>query len=258
MAENSTTTIVMVLVFVVILCSSCSSGVTVAANEFPSFGGSFLDFLRGDWYTNIFGEKKDTTVTSNSSDPGGSTVSGNNDDDGDDKKDYKNNCMYLYKDKDGKKYVTSKCTKDKETYKSSKLDGVSSIRVGKDLTVYLYDKKDKEKKYKGKNNNVYNLSGNWNNDTKKIVIQHEDYKSSGSSSKDKTKDKPKDTAVEQKSKCAPYPWGVSVPGHFTTHTRRQLQSDGTYKCPPHWKDTGCGWDDPGSQERQCAIKVPIV
>jgi hypothetical protein len=77
MAENSTTTIVMVLVFVVILCSSCSSGVTVAANEFPSFGGSFLDFLRGDWYTNIFGGGKDTTVTSNSSEPGGSTVTGN-------------------------------------------------------------------------------------------------------------------------------------------------------------------------------------
>jgi len=148
--------------------------VTVAANEFPSFGGSFLDFLRGDWYANIFGHP---TTPSGTNETGDGTVdvgNNNDDEDGDNKKEYKNNCVYLYKDKDGKKYLVSKCTSSSKTYKGSKLDGMSSIRVGKDLTVYLYDKKDKKKTYKGEKDKVYNLSGNWNNDTKKLVLKHKD------------------------------------------------------------------------------------
>jgi len=246
-----------------------SSGVVVAANESPSFGGSSLDFLRGDWYNKIFGKKSSTSPPQTSGDPEATKIeygndnedgSDDEDDDEDDDKDkdkkYKNHCVYLYRDKDGKKHVLSKCTEDKKTYKGSKLDGVSSIRVGKDLTVWVYDKKDNKKKYKGKKDKVYNLSGNWLNDTKKIVIQHDDYKGSKESSGDNSKG----TNYGEKSVCDPYPWGKSIPGYTTNYTRRVLQEDGTWKCPPHWTDTGCNWDDGedlDSRELQCAIKTPI-
>jgi hypothetical protein len=181
MAGDSTTTIVMVLVLVIILCSSCSSSVTVLANENPSFGGSFLDFLRGDWYNNIFGypvappgeyENEGEGV-----DAGGN--GGDNEDDGDkdndkDRSKPKDNCVYLYKNKNGKKYLISKCTSSTKTYKGSNVEEVSSIKVGKDLTVYVYDKDNKKKMYKGNKNKTYNLSSKWDNKTKKLVLKHKD------------------------------------------------------------------------------------
>ena len=189
MENNSSTTILIVVFIVFIVCCSSSSSLVVAANESPSFGGSALDFLRGEWYTNIFGgggsgggggggDEGGDESGGGGGGSGGSGDDGEDDNDkkGDKDKNYKNNCAYLYKDKDGKKYLISKCTDGEKTYKGSKLDGMSSIRVGKDLTVYVYDKNDKKKTYKGKKDKVYNLSGNWDNDTKKMVLRHKDVK----------------------------------------------------------------------------------
>jgi hypothetical protein len=192
MAKNSSTTIIIVVLIVFMVCCSSSSSLVVTANEFPTFGGSALDFLRGEWYTNIFGGGGSGGGGDGDGDGGGDGGGGgggggdgedDNDKDGDKNKKFKNNCAYLYKDKDGKKYLISKCTDGEKTYKGSKLDGMSSIRVGKELTVYLYDKNDKKKTYEGKKDKVYNLSGNWNNDTKKMVLRHEDHKDKDENSK---------------------------------------------------------------------------
>lgn len=183
MAENDSTMIILVVVVLVIICcSSCSSSLVVLANENPSFGGSALDFLRGDWYYTIFGYPTGSSGEYEGEVDTGGGGSGNNDDDndkdGDKDKKYKNNCVYLYKDKDGKKYLISKCTDEVKTYKGSKLDGMSSLRVGKDLKVYLYDKNNKKKAYEGKKDKVFNLSGKWNNDTRKIILRHKNTQTS--------------------------------------------------------------------------------
>jgi len=182
MAGDSTTTIVMVLVLVIILCSSCSSSVAVLANENPSFGGSFLDFLRGDWYNNIFGYPVAPPGEYENEGEGvdaGGNGSGDNEDDGDkdndkDRSKPKDNCVYLYKNKNGKKYLISKCTSSTKTYKGSNVEEVSSIKVGKDLTVYVYDKDNKKKMYKGNKNKTYNLPSKWNDNTRKLVLKHKD------------------------------------------------------------------------------------
>jgi hypothetical protein len=138
-----------------------------------------------NWLCDSLGENfgMDCTATpspSDSSTPDESSPPGPSDDK-DDKK-YKKHCVYLYEDKDGKKFLVSKCTKSSQTYKGSKLDGMSSLRVGEDLKVYVYDKNGKKKTYKGKKDKVYNLSGKWNNDTKKLVLKYKKSSSSSSSS----------------------------------------------------------------------------
>lgn len=182
---DSTTTIVMVLVLVIILCSSCSSSVTVLANENPSFGGSFLDFLRGDWYNNIFGYP--VAPPGEYENEGEGVDAGGNEDDGDkdndkDRSKPKDNCVYLYKNKNGKKYLISKCTSSTKTYNGSNVEEVSSIKVGKDLTVYVYDKDNKKKMYKGNKNKTYNLPSKWNDNTRKLVLKHKDGGSSSGGS----------------------------------------------------------------------------
>ena len=229
MAETDSMMIILVVVVLVIICcSSCSSSLTVLANENPSFGGGALDFLRGDWYHTILGyptAPSDEYEDEGEVDTGGGGGSGNNDEDndkdGDKDRTYKKNCVYMYKDKDGKKYITSKCTDEIKTYKGSKLDGMSSIRVGEDLKVYLYDKNSKKKTYKGKKDKVYNLSGKWNNDTRKIVLRHNDTLSS-----DWKKDKVRD-AVDKLTAVIEY--AESVKGQDTCTSKVCLYEHRDYK-----------------------------
>jgi hypothetical protein len=139
-----------------------------------------------NWLCDSLGENfgMDCTAAPGAPSPSGdsSSVPPSNSDDDSNDSNKKDHCVYLYEDKDGKKFLVSKCTKSSTTYKDSKLDTMSSLIVGKDIKVTVYDKDGKKKTYQGKKDKVYNLSGTWDNKTKKLVVNHTSSDSGGSSS----------------------------------------------------------------------------
>jgi hypothetical protein len=252
MAKDDTSKTIMIILIVIVVCCSSLSSLSVIANENPSFGGSALDFLRGEWYSNIFGGGGgggDDGGGDGGDDGGGGgddeedDEEEDNDKKGDKDKKFKNNCAYLYEDKDGKKYLMSKCTDGEKTYKGSKLDGMSSIRVGKDLTVFLYDKNDKKKTFKGKKDKIYNLSGNWNKDTRKMMIQHKDYKKDVNNSSHKSNNTQKNNTSEHTCEYLIRPSNaIDIPND--EWRKNKCDNDKTWKKIPNICDANCdGLDD---------------
>ena len=214
-------TMIMVMIMISLVCCCCfccmSSGLTAWANDGCDTSGTF-NFLVGDWYKTLMGGMKlfqcgtpnpDPTVTNpTNTNPTSNTNTGSDGNDGNDGKDkkdkkdkkkdkkdkkndkknktvYKDNCVYLYQDADGKKYLKTICvtrSNPKGYWENGKIHGLSSIRYGKETQVYILPRNESNTDSairlndgKTKAGKLVNL-GDFDDKAGAISVLHKDYK----------------------------------------------------------------------------------
>jgi len=112
-------------------------------------------------------------------DPPAAGGDGGDDDEDDKSKDskYKNNCVYLYSDDKGKKYLRTLCVDNKKsrlTYSGSDVGDVSSIRYGKDVYTYVKGSVGSPLKISGKKNGFVDVDKKktWSGKVKGITLEY--------------------------------------------------------------------------------------
>jgi hypothetical protein len=184
--------LVMVSMMIMSSCvsSSLSSGLFVGANE-DWFTGQLFDWMDTPWWNDFkswFGFSTASppadTPPPPGTPPGGSTPPGGNEPS---KKDYKENCVYLYGGKDAKSgYLNSVCVDEKNAQKFWKWNWdrqLNSIRVGKEVKVNVLPDTYTESSLKLNGKDVskpINLSDHdWDGRAYGISAAYKSYSSSG-------------------------------------------------------------------------------
>lgn len=171
--------IVVLMSVCMIMCCSSALSVWISVNE-GIIENSALDWMKWSDYPGLGLSTGDTTTTDGGDDssPGGG---------GDAKySKYKENCVYMYDSKDGKKgsIEPSICVDekdDKKYWEHSKIHNLSGLRVGKEVVASIIDRnRDAIKRINGSDaEKVVELPTEWDNKAGGISVEYKKYKSSG-------------------------------------------------------------------------------
>ena len=195
MSDNSSGMMIVVISMMIMsscVSSSISSGVFVGANE-NWFTGQLFDWMDVGWWANVkswFGlsTPPPTTVAAGgdptSAAPGGTTGTGGGDGKLAESK-YKDNCVYVYSDKDAKSgYAKTLCV-DSKTPQTFWLEGSvnpKSYRIGKEVKVNVFEGSNTSASLALNGKDVgkpVNLPDKWQGRTYGMSAEYKSYDSKG-------------------------------------------------------------------------------
>jgi len=215
--DDGTMIMIMIMICLVCFCcvSCCSSILTAWANDGCDTSGTF-SFLVGEWYNTLTGgfklfqcgspppppeltnpQNNDQNAAGTPGSDGKDDTKKKKDDDKKKKKDddkkkkndkknvYKDNCVYLYRDPDGKKYLKTICvtrSNPRSYWENGQIHGLSSIRYGKKTQVHILPRNESNTtasvKFNGKTKagKLVNLSSNnFDDQAGAVSVMYKDY-----------------------------------------------------------------------------------